>query len=208
MNTCTDARPLIMSYLDGELSEAQAAPLRKHLLECQPCRGSAQDQKNVRRWFQAADPVVIPKDFAARVARRAFQGDRGEVLVASAAQHELTPPTLAPARAHDGRSSKEGQTLRFVLTLTAIAAALVFCVAVAVRGLELPSGDQMKAGEPKQPLEKTIDELHRLNAREGREPVTTGTLAPRSDQGAERAADAAKQPTDARGTTPAEGRKP
>ena len=129
MNTCTDARPLIMSYLDGELSEAQAAPLRKHLLECQPCRGSAQDQKNVRRWFQAADPVVIPKDFAARVARRAFQGDRGEVLVASAAQHELTPPTLAPARAHDGRSSKEGQTLRFVLTLTAIAAALVFCVA-------------------------------------------------------------------------------
>lgn len=194
MNTCTDARPLVMSYLDGELSEAQAAPLRKHLLECQPCRASAQDQKNVSRWFQAADPVEIPKDFAARVARRAFQGDRGELPVASDAS--------APARSNDGR------TLRFVYALTAIAAGLVFCVAVAVRGLELPGGADMQAGEPCPPLEKTIDELHRLNAREGREPVTTGTLVPRSDSSAERAADSGAQPLETRGTTPAEGRKP
>jgi hypothetical protein len=195
MNTCTDARPLVMSYLDGELSEAQAAPLRKHLLECQPCRASAQDQKNVKRWlqgarFQAADPVEIPKDFAARVARRAFQGDRGELPVAR--------PAFAPARSNDGR------TLRFVYALTAIAAGLVFCVAVAVRGLELPGGADMQAGEPCPPLEKTIDELHRLNAREGREPVTTGTLTPRSDLGVQRAADSGA----ARGTTPTEGRKP
>lgn len=189
MNTCTDARPLVMSYLDGELSEAQAAPLRKHLLECQPCRASAQDQKNVKRWFQAADPVAIPKDFAARVARRAFQGDRGESTVAPEARRELTP-----ARSNDAR------TLRFVYALTAIAAGLVFCVAVAVRGLELPGGADMQAGEPCPPLEKTIDELHRLNAREGREPVTTGTLTPQSELGAKRAADS--------GATPAEGRKP
>jgi hypothetical protein len=26
-------------YLDGELNESAAAPLRKHLLDCQPCRG-------------------------------------------------------------------------------------------------------------------------------------------------------------------------
>lgn len=194
MNTCTDARPLVMSYLDGELSEAQAAPLRKHLLECQPCRASAQDQKNVSRWFQAAGPVEIPKDFAARVARRAFQGDRGELPVAR--------PAFAPARSNDTR------TLRFVYALTAIAAGLVFCVAVAVRGLELPGGADMQAGEPCPPLEKTIDELHRLNAREGREPVTTGTLTPQTELGAKRAADvgAGREPT--RGATPAETRKP
>lgn len=174
MNTCTDARPLVMSYLDGELSEAQAAPLRKHLLECQPCRASAQDLKNLKRWFQPGEPVAIPKDFASRVARRAFQGDRGETPVSVPVHTEVAPRTLAPA--HDGR------TLRFVYALTAIAAGIVFCIAVAVRGLQLPSGDDMKAGEPKQPIEKTIDELRQLNAREGREPVTTGTLVPKLDK--------------------------
>jgi len=173
MNTCNDARPLVMSYLDGELSEAQAAPLRKHLLECQPCRASAQDQKNLKRWFQPGEPVAIPKDFAARVARRAFQGDRGERVDAAPAEH--TPPALAPARPNDTR------TLRFVYALTAIAAGIVFCLAVAVRGLQLPSSDGMKAGEPRQPIEKTVEELRQLNAREGREPVTTGTLVPKLD---------------------------
>lgn len=168
MNTCNDARPLVMSYLDGELSEAQAAPLRKHLLECQPCRGSAQDQKNLKRWFQAGEPVVIPKDFAARVARRAFQGDRGEVPA---------PVAVLPSRADEGR------TLRFVLGLTALAAGLVLCFAVAVRGLALPGGDGLSAddknGPP--PIEKTIRELRELNARDGRGPVTTSTFAPQSD---------------------------
>jgi anti-sigma factor RsiW len=41
---CHDARSLIQSYLDGELSQAQAAPLRTHLLDCQPCRAGAQDE--------------------------------------------------------------------------------------------------------------------------------------------------------------------
>ena len=49
--TCNEALPLVWSYLDGELSEAQAAPLRKHLLECNGCRNSAQHGKTLKRWF-------------------------------------------------------------------------------------------------------------------------------------------------------------
>ena len=77
---CTDASRLISSYLDGELSEAQAAPLRKHLLACQRCRAEAQGEKNLKRWFVTADPVAVPEGFAARVARRAF-GAIGDINI-------------------------------------------------------------------------------------------------------------------------------
>jgi anti-sigma factor RsiW len=151
MNTCTDAHPLIMSYLDGELSEAQAAPLRKHLLECQPCRASAQDQKNLKRWFQDAEPVAIPRDFAARVARRAFQGDRGEAFAPAA---ELA-------------STRETRHLRLVMALTAIAAALVIFLSVAIRGLSLP-GNSLIAVDKAEPrsIESVLEELDQVNARE------------------------------------------
>src|SRR6185436_4437001 len=75
---CIEARPLIPSYLDSELSEAQARPLRKHLLDCPECRALAQGEKNLKRWFVEEEATAVPRDFAARVARRAFAGDSGE----------------------------------------------------------------------------------------------------------------------------------
>src|SRR5262245_16363421 len=78
---CTDARPLIPAWADGELSEAQAAPLRAHLLGCRDCRGSTQDLRALHLWFDAGavdGSSLVPPGFAARVARRAFAGDRGE----------------------------------------------------------------------------------------------------------------------------------
>src|SRR5262245_25012643 len=84
---CTDARPLIPAWADGELSEAQAAPLRAHLLGCRDCRGSMQDLRALHLWFDAGldsrngavdGSSLVPPGFAARVARRAFAGDRGE----------------------------------------------------------------------------------------------------------------------------------
>ena len=152
MNACTDARPLIMSYLDGELSEAQAAPLRKHLLECQPCRAGAQDQKNLKRWFQPGEPVAVPRDFAARVARRAFQGDRGESFV----------PAALPSPSEGKRQ------LRLVHALTALAAGVVICLSVAIRGLALPEGSTAVADDQTAPppLEQTLEQLDALNARD------------------------------------------
>ncbi|MBK7642463.1 MAG: zf-HC2 domain-containing protein [Planctomycetes bacterium] len=147
---CQNARSLIPSYLDGELTQAQAGPLRQHLLDCQPCRGSAQDGKNLKRWFAASEPVAVPAGFAARVARRALQGDTGEF-----------PPSLAAPRAEEER----GRMLRFVLTCTAAAAALLFVLSLGMRQLALPHSDRMLADSSPQ-LSRAIQELDRLNAAE------------------------------------------
>ena len=71
---CGDVSALVPGYLDGELSEEQAAPLRRHLLSCPDCRAAAQDLTSLRRWFPAPEPAGVPAGFAARVARAAFAG--------------------------------------------------------------------------------------------------------------------------------------
>ena len=58
---CNQALVLVAPYLDGELSEVQAAPLRRHLLDCVACRGSAQDLKNLKRWLAESHPVAIDR---------------------------------------------------------------------------------------------------------------------------------------------------
>ena len=154
---CTNARPLIPSYLDGELSEAQAGPLRKHLLDCQPCRGSAQGEKNLKRWFVADPPLALPRDFAARVARRAFAGDTGERWSEAAAT-----PLGAPVRA-----AAQEEHLAFLLRLTAVAAAVLAALSIALGGLRLPaSGRLMAETAPEANLERALDELDRLNREE------------------------------------------
>jgi len=156
---CTNARPLIPSYLDGELSEAQAGPLRKHLLDCQPCRGSAQGEKNLKRWFVADPPVALPRDFAARVARRAFAGDTGERWDGT-----VSAPLGAPARAAE---VAQDEHLPFLLRLTAVAAAVLVALSIALGNLRLPaSGRLMAETAPEANLERALDELDRLNREE------------------------------------------
>ncbi len=141
---CQEARRWIQGYLDGELQEAQAAPLRKHLLDCQPCRASAQSEKNLKRWFVEPKSVAVPRDFAARVARRAFAGDRGE---------RFSEPVLAGAGLGGGAvlslaaARGEERNLRFVLTLTAAAAAVLMMISLGIRSLNLPSGTNMVADD-------------------------------------------------------------
>jgi anti-sigma factor RsiW len=161
---CQDARALIQGYLDGELQEAQAAPLRKHLLDCQPCRASAQSEKNLRRWFVQPKAVPVPRDFAARVARRAFAGDRGE---------RFSEPELVGVAGGAGgggsvlsmHASREEHNLRFVLGLTAIAAAMLLTLAMGIRSLSLPSGSNLHADNPPPPMskEQALERLGELN---------------------------------------------
>lgn len=147
MEACKQQRALIPSYLDGELSEAQAAPLRKHLLACQDCRNQAQGEKSLKAWFQAEGPVTVPEGFAARIARRAFEGDTGE------------PIAPLPAR-------EEAPILRFVLAATSIAAAVLLILAITLRGTDLPSGDRLRAdSDSPQQLEDVLRELDRVNAK-------------------------------------------
>ena len=143
--SCQNARSLTPSYLDGELSEDQAAPLRAHLLDCLSCRETAKQGTAIKRWFQARnvqgaiggatdERVAVPDGFAARVARRAFAGDPG-VLVPYA---EETEPV--------------GSLLPFVLKLSVVAAGLLFAFSIGIRMTSLPSGAGMNALE-KQPWE-------------------------------------------------------
>ena len=132
--TCDDALPLVPSYLDGELSEAQAAPLRTHLLDCPGCRESAKQGKVLQRWFEAEPPSVpVPAGFAARVARRAFAGD---------------PGLLVPEPARDPAGRGRRSLLPFLLVATAVAAALLFALAVALKRESLPHASSLDAQEP------------------------------------------------------------
>jgi anti-sigma factor RsiW len=161
---CNQARPLIPSYLDGELSEARAAPLRRHLLDCQPCRAGAQGEKNLKRWFAAGVPVEVPKGFAARVARRAFAGDTGEAVV------EIVPAVGAALGARPLPVRGEDRLLRFVLQATAAAALVVIALSVALRSLSLPSGTSLQAADSRNEIsvDRALERLDQLNRQEAR----------------------------------------
>lgn len=147
---CNEALPLVWSYLDGELSEAQAQPLRKHLLECHGCRSSAQDGRSLKRWFtHSAENELVPEGFAARIARRAFAGDTGERVATVRTVH-------APAR-----------HLSFVLALTAAAAAVLIALSVALRFQVAPVGGNLHADDRTQLDSLEVQRmLDRINASE------------------------------------------
>ena len=142
---CQQALPLIPGYLDGELSEASAAPLRRHLLDCQSCRAGAQGEKNLKRWFAAKAPVAVPRGFASRVARRAFAGDTGEGALVFAPSGALSGPGAI-------RSADEDRSLRFVLQVTAAAALVLLALSVALRSLSLPAGTSLRAADGREEI--------------------------------------------------------
>ena len=138
--TCESVRSLLSGYLDGELSEEQAAPLRAHLLDCRACRETVQEGRVIGRWFVRAQPaaVEIPQGFAARTARRAFAGDPGHSAAGVLAGSEAEALVRAAAR---------GSLLPFVLRLSAAAAVLLFAFSLLIRNESLPRGSEMEAQE-------------------------------------------------------------
>ena len=169
---CNNAQALVPSYLDGELSEAQAAPLRKHLLSCQPCRGLAQEGKVLKRWFVEGEPVAVPAGFAARVARRAFAGDTGESFTGAASA--AMPAATAPP---------EGRLLRFVLQTTSLAAGFLLLLSIGLGNLTLPANRDMLADDSR---DTTLDEaLDRLQALDRAEPQASADEAVSGETGGE-----------------------
>jgi anti-sigma factor RsiW len=151
---CDHAAALVPSYLDGELSEAQAAPLRAHLLGCVACREVAKEGKALKRWFVAGGAPAVPAGFAARVARRAFAGDPG------GADEARTP--AVPAR--------EAALLPFVLRLTVAAAAVLLFLAAAMQLQSRPTeSDELRADD----LDLVWEEIYGLEARPPAEGLPT-----------------------------------
>lgn len=164
---CQDARASIQAYLDGELNEERAAPLRRHLLDCQPCRASAQSDKNLKRWFSKAKAPLpaIPRDFSARVARRAFAGDPGERF------SEPRTITVGSGMGEMAVASRpDERNLRFVLALTAAAAVMLFVLTIAIQGLGQPSGSRLLADEGMTHAE-AVKCLERLNQAASPAPI-------------------------------------
>lgn len=139
---CQDARTLIGSYVDGELSNEQGAPLREHLLGCPSCRELAKQEKALKRWFALPEPVAVPAGFAAHVARRAVAGDRG-----SASAENLRDAVLVPA-------TRSGALLPFLLKVATVAAVLLLCLALAIQKSSLPATDRLQADAYQPPWER------------------------------------------------------
>ena len=167
---CENARTLVPSYLDGELGEAQASPLRNHLLDCPSCREVAKEERALKRWFEArsARAPAVPDGFASHVARRAFAGDPGATTL-----DEIEP--ALPRRSH----------LSFLLGACAVAAALVLVLALAIRRETLPKSSGLEAQQYRPPwLTETpanVETLERLRPPRP-PPVKVKRPAPTSEQ--------------------------
>lgn len=148
--SCNDYRSLVPAYLDGELSEAQAGPLRRHLLACAPCRVATQGQRSLRAWFVPTAEVAVPEGFAARVARRAFAGDTGE------------PPPAGGTHQTPGDGGAD--SLRsFVIGMTALAAGLLLALSLGIRALDVPTAGEISAdADVPMRLERILSELDAL----------------------------------------------
>ncbi|MFT4708970.1 MAG: anti-sigma factor RsiW [Bacteroidia bacterium] len=160
---CTQLTALVPGYLDGELSEEQAAPLRRHLLSCPSCRRGATELTNLKRWAHAAvasDELAIPAGFSARVAQAAFHGgpSRDELIPHKRATG-TNPATAAPIKS-------EPSVLTFVLGLTSIAAALLISLSFFIGVQGQPRGSNLSAQPMPGLLPEVLRELDELNAKD------------------------------------------
>lgn len=153
---CEAAKPLVPLYLDGELSEIQAAELRPHLLSCPVCRSAVQADQALRSWFLPTPAIAAPEGFAARVARRAFAGDQGTTRT-----DELSRPKPSEA-------AEQTPILQFALRAVAVAAAVLIVFAVAIRRVDVPAGDLRADGllPGSSSLEGNLEALKALNEQE------------------------------------------
>ena len=158
---CKECLPLIPGYLDGELSEAQAAPLRQHLMDCRSCRRALSSEKSLKRWFAFEDALEaeVPAGFAERVARRAFAGDTGEPAASPSGGGRLVALTGGAVQVDPGLQD-------FLLRATAAAAVLLLVASAWMRSVRVPDGGRMSAAEPEQTVQQLLEEADALNAAE------------------------------------------
>ncbi|MFT4541599.1 MAG: anti-sigma factor RsiW [Planctomycetota bacterium] len=178
---CRDASALVAGYLDDELSEAQAAPLRQHFLDCHSCRGQVQKGKSLQAWFPETPEVAVPSGFAKRVTRMAFAQVPAEAATdaASGQEQELVlqpvgrrsePSSMSSTRAAfaGGGTTDRVSTRDFVLQLIAVAAVLLVALSISLRGIHMPTDGELQAddGSLIEALQG-LDELNRGDAATG-----------------------------------------
>lgn len=161
---CDTAEPLVPIYMDGELTEARAAPLRRHLLGCPRCRSVAQAETALKGWFVDEESLEIPAGFAARVARRASAGDTGAPDLA----RDPNPPAgrrstgTGPTGIRPTGARIEAPLLQFVLQVTAVAAILLIALSIGLHRQQVPEIDSLRADDAGT-IQDVLDELDELN---------------------------------------------
>jgi len=165
---CENARDLVPLYADGELSEAQAAPLRRHLMDCPTCREHVQGAKALRRWFVPTEAVTVPEGFAARVTAAALASETSDPGVA-----ELVAPRA-------GARAVELELRRFVLRSVAVAAAVLLVLSAAIQLRSRPSAVDLEASE----LPAVLEGLDELNRSAEQRPSDETPRRPRPPAGA------------------------
>ena len=164
-STCSKTQNLAPGYLDGELSEEQAGPLRKHLLECPACRELVKNETMLKRWFVEQPSPAVPAGFAARLARRALAGD---------------PGLLSPERRARGPELEQARVrgiTTFVQGIAAAAAIVLIGFSAAIRSEELPATNELEAEEGLGELFRQLDRENRLESLERRHPRESSSPA-------------------------------
>ncbi len=64
---CKISDMLIMKYIDGEISEAEAATLNAHILECEACRKEFYFYDSMVKGFDTLPEIEAPKNFETEV---------------------------------------------------------------------------------------------------------------------------------------------
>ncbi|MCP3919509.1 MAG: zf-HC2 domain-containing protein [bacterium] len=178
---CNRMRPLVPPYLDGELTEERAAPLRQHLLECSRCRNFAQSETALKSWFVDPGPVAVPAGFAARVARHAFSGEGPPGVSPSPSTERETAFT---GGADAAAKRPDAPLMHFLLQATAIAAALLIALSIGMHRANVPEISNLRANDSES-LERVLEELDEMNRSQAGEQDEDGDESRSDDRKSE-----------------------
>ena len=148
LNTnCEDVARLLPRWSDGELSAARGDLVRGHLLDCRECRARYGEQRNLERWMVAPEAPAVPEGFAERVTRlAAASGVRPLSLPTPKADvDEVDVIVPAPPATEPVERDAAGSMLSFVLACTAVAAAMLLGLALALGQQDRPTGEELRA---------------------------------------------------------------
>jgi anti-sigma factor RsiW len=164
---CDRSKALVAIYVDGELGEELAGPLRRHLMQCADCRASVSEAKAMASWFVPGAPISVPEGFAARVARLAASSDRaGMVATGAASGDDSVVPSRAVPEQRPRHLRSVDSPARFAMSLAAVAAAVLIGLTVLLASGDGRSldGTELHATPPVGEALKVLDELNRREA--------------------------------------------
>ena len=166
---CEQAEKMIARSVDGELAVKEVGALRRHLAECEGCAALASEARDLKAWFVTDTPVEVPSGFAQRVATKAFAQAGEREVRAGFSPQVLTPEFSSPQGGVVQGSFGAGPKDRFLMGLTALAAALLLALGMALYVQRANQSYELDADD--ESLQEAIDGLNDVqNAPNGQAP--------------------------------------